>query len=508
MSTSRGENLDFLNGDLYKPLLLLAVPIVLSQMMQVIYNLINTFWVGHIGPDAVSAVSFSFPIIFLVISVTTGFAVAGTTLVSQNTGAGTEQGRIDHIAGQTITFAVAASIVVGVIGYFLSPWLITLVGASPGSQIHRWAVQYTRVIFVSIFVMFGFFMFRALLRGVGDTKTPMYLTAVSIVINTLIDPFLIYGFNDNLLLSGLGLHGLEASLMSATGFTGYGVVGGAIGQVIARGITAFIGMAILFSGRVGIQLSWSDFRPERHTIEQIIEIGLPASLDTSMRAVGIVGLTIIVALAGTDTVAAYGIGNRINTLVILPAMGFARATATVVGQNLGARKIDRAKRAVYLSALTLGVVLVAFSVLAFTFARPIISIFLNSDSGASTAHVISIGVGFLHVIAPSFLFIGVFQVLLSSFRGSGNTQTSMMFSVLSLIVLRLPIAYLLSQRFGFGSSGIWIGIAASNVIASIAAALWFMRGTWTKSVVQESEESAAGSDPTPGESDAVPSDVD
>lgn len=490
--SSGTRDVDLLNGGLFKPLVVLAVPIVLSQAMQVVYNLVNTFWVGHIGPDAVSAVSFSFPIIFLVISVTSGFAIAGTTLVSQNTGAG-KHDAADHVAGQTITFAVGASIIVGTIGYFLAPWLITLIGAPVGSQIHQWAVQYTRVIFVSIFVMFGFFMFRALLRGVGDTKTPMYLTALSIVINIVIDPFLIYGFDNNLLLSILGLHGLATSLLSATGFTGYGVVGGAIGQVIARGIVAIIGMAILFSGRVGIQLSWTDFRPDRETIRQVIEIGLPASLDTSMRAVGIVGLTIIVALAGTDTVAAYGIGNRINTLVILPAMGFARATATVVGQNLGARQIDRAKRAVYLSVLTLSGVLVAFSVVAYVYAQPIIAVFLTSG-GVKTASVVGIGVGFLHVIAPSFLFIGVFQVILSSFRGSGNTRTSMMFSILSLLVLRLPIAYVLSQPFGFGSNGIWMGIAASNVIASIAAALWFLRGTWTESVV-EPEESQVGPQP-------------
>lgn len=199
MSTDNRE-VDLLNGDLYRPLLVLAVPIVLSQVMQVAYNLINTYWVGHIGPDAVSAVSFSFPIIFLVISVTTGFAVAGTVLVSQNKGAGNDKA-VDHVAGQTLMFTILASVVVGVIGYLLAPTLVTMIGATPGSQIHQWAVEYTRVLFVSIFVMFGFFMFRALLRGWGDTRTPMYLTAVSIVINIIIDPFLIYGFNDNLLLS-------------------------------------------------------------------------------------------------------------------------------------------------------------------------------------------------------------------------------------------------------------------------------------------------------------------
>ncbi|ODR81742.1 MATE family efflux transporter [Haladaptatus sp. W1] len=468
------RDVNLTDGDLFKPLLLLSAPIVASQLMQVVYNLADTFWVGQIGSGAVSAVSYAFPLVFLLISLGTGFSIAGTALVSQNKGAGNHD-RVNHVAGQTITFTMLASLIFAVIGYFAAPTLVSLIGATPGSQVYRWTVEFTQTTFVGVFFMSGFFMFQALLRGWGDTKTPMYLIAFGVTLNIILDPFF-YGFTDNLLLNALGLGGLETTLLNLTGFTGFGVQGAAIATVLSRGVGAVIGLTILFSGRVGIHLSRDNITPDPKTIKKIVRIGAPASVDMSMRALGITFLTAIVSMAGNPAVAAFGIGNRLNSLVFLPSIGLAQGTTTAVGQNLGADKPDRSERAVYYASGTLAIVLAGVSVIAWYFAEPIVGVFVGDSE--TRAQVIRIGAQYLRIIGPTFLFLGVFRVVTSAFRGAGDTTTAMVFTILSLWVFRIPVAYYLLEVNGMGATGVWYAIAFSNTVTAILAFVWFRRGAW------------------------------
>ncbi|WP_092893076.1 MATE family efflux transporter [Halopelagius inordinatus] len=467
-------------------MLVLSLPIVLSQLMQVAYNLADTFWVGRIGSEAVSALSFSWPLVFLMISFGGGFTVAGTVLVAQNKGAGNHD-EVNHVAAQTLGFVILLSAGFAAVGYLLTPSLLPLIGTTPGTTVHRLSVEYTRTIFLGVAFMFGFFMFQALLRGWGDTKTPMYLMAFGVVVNVVLDPFLILGFDANPVLGALGLESLGASLFAATGFSGFGVQGAAIATVFSRALGAGIGFALLFSGRVGIDISPADLVPQRETVEKIVRIGAPSSIEQSTRALGVTVLTALVAFAGasaagvgTDTaVAAFGIGNRLNSLVFLPAIGLAQGTSTVVGQNLGAGQSDRAERAVHVSAGLIAAVLVFVSAAAYLFAAPIVAVFIPGEEA-----VIAVGADYLRIIGPTFLFLGVFNVVNGGFRGSGSTRTAMAFSLVSLWVLRLPISYVLVEFTSLGPTGIWYGIAASNVAAAMLAAAWFTRGTWKESVVE------------------------
>jgi putative MATE family efflux protein len=473
------RDVDLTDGDLLKPLLVLSLPIVASQLMQVAYNLADTFWVGQLGQAPVSALSYSWPIVFLVISLAGGFSVAGTTLVAQNKGAGNHD-RVNHVAGQTIAFVVLCSAALSVVGYLLTPTLIGLIGATPGSQEFVLAVEYTRTILLGVFFVFGFFMFQALLRGWGDTKTPMYLMFFGVTLNVLLDPFLVLGFQNNLLFEVLGLTGLQSQLYAATGFSGFGVQGAAVATVVSRGIGALVGMGLLFSGRLGIQLTRDDLYLNLDTVRKIVDIGAPASIDQSTRALGITVLTAIVALAGDDAVAAFGIGNRLNSLVFLPAIGLAQGTATVVGQNLGADQSERAERAVYYSSALIAVVLAGVGVVAFTYAETIVGVFIPGE-----ANVIAIGAQYLYIIAPSFLFLGVYRIVASAFRGSGNTRTAMVFTILSLWVFRIPPAYILLTYFDMGAAGVFWATAFSNIAVATCAFLWFTRGTWKESVVEQ-----------------------
>mgnify|MGYP000483555362 CR=1 FL=1 len=488
---SDGRDVNLVDGKLFKPLMVLSAPIVASQLMQVVYNLADTYWVGQIGPDAVSAVSYAFPIVFLLISLGGGFAVAGTALVSQHKGAGNHE-QVDHVAGQTIAFTMLASVAFAAIGYVLAPTLAGLIGAPAGSDIYTWTVEFTRTMFVGVFFMFGFFMFQALLRGWGDTRTPMYLMAFGVALNIVLDPFFIYGFTNNQLFQLLGLTGLQNTLYAMTGFSGFGVQGAAIATVLARGLGAVIGMVVLFTGRVGIHISLDDLILRAETVKEIVAIGGPASIDQSTRALGQTVLTAIVSLAGPTAVAAFGIGNRLNSLVFLPSIGLAQGTTTAVGQNLGADQAERSERAVYYSSGVITAALACLSVVAWVFAEPIVGVFVGA--GAERAQVIELGVSYLHIIGPTFLFLGVFRIVASAFRGSGNTRTAMVFTILSLWVFRVPPAAILvtglSVTFGgltlavpaLGATGVWYAIAFSNVATAVLAFLWFRRGTWKSAV--------------------------
>ncbi|MFC4439503.1 MULTISPECIES: MATE family efflux transporter [Natrialbaceae] len=488
--TDRSVNVT--DGALFKPLVVLSAPIVAGQLLHVGYNLADTFWVGRLGGDAVAALSYSWAIVFLMVSVGGGLTVAGTVLVSQHKGAGNFT-QSSHVAGQTLSFVTLVAIAFAIVGYALSPWMMRLIGAEPGSDAYVYAVTYTRIIFVGVCFMFWFFIFDALSRGWGDTRTPLYLMLVSVVINVVIDPLLILGFTENPMFAWIGATGLETALYGATGFEGYGVAGAAVATVFSRGIAASIGLYLLFSGRVGLEPSLSDLWLKGETVRKILDIGAPTATEQGFRAFGITVLTAVIALAGTDAVAAYGIINRLSSLMFLPALGLARGTETVVGQNLGAEQIDRARRAVKLSSVVIVSIFAVVVAIAYPLAEPITAVFIE---GEESAQVIEYGAAYIVIAGPSYLFLGVFQILLGGLRGSGSTRAAMLLSIQELWLYRIPIAAVAIVVFNMGVVGVWYAVAISYVLSAIVTAAWFLRGTWTENVVSDEP---AGPTPEPGD---------
>lgn len=482
------QSVDLTDGALLKPLILLSLPIVASQLMQVMYNLADTFWVGRLGQSAVTALSLSLPFVFLMISLGGGLTVAGTVLVSQNTGAGNSD-QVSHVAGQTISFVSLVSIGLAAIGFVLAPVLLPLIGGSADSEAIRLAVTYTRIIFVGVIFMFGFQIFQALLRGYGDTVTPMYLMGASVGLNILLDPFLILGFDNNLLFEwadavpiGVDFLALQADLYAATGFAGFGVEGAAVATVASRGIAAAIGMWLLFSGRLGLTITPTDLRLRLDTVRKIINIGVPTAAEQGANSLAYTVMTSLAAMVSGPAVAAYGIGNRINTFVFLPAVGLARGTETAVGQNLGAEQNDRARRAVMLSS---GIVVGVFglvSVLVFLLAGPLVTVFIPGEPA-----VIRLGTDYFKIIGPTYVFMGIFQVVNAGFRGAGSTRTAMAFSMVSQWGVRIPPTYLLITVFGMGAMGVWGGIAFSHIAAAAAVGVWYVYGDWATNVLEDEE---------------------
>jgi len=504
-------------GGLARPLFGLAWPIVVTQLLQVAYNIADTLWLGRLSAEAVGALSLAFPLVFLVLSVGGGFTVAGSTLVAQHTGAsaraddepmaadgpdsdephpgegserdgrGTDEGPDGdgtgpgEVAGQTLAFVTLLATGLGALGYVgVAPLLDLLpADAATAAGVVPLAADYMRVFFLGTPFLFGFFIFSALMRGYGDTRTPMVVMALSVGLNVALDPVLIFGW--------LGAPRLE-------------VAGAAYATVISRGLASAIGLYVLFRTTRGPDVALRHLRLQYERVREIVSIGAPAALEQSTTALAMVALTGMVAAFGPPVVAAYGLGNRLISLVFLPAMGLGRATNTMVGQNLGAGKSGRAERAVGLAAGAAAALMLTVGVVALVAARPVVSVFMatGTDTAAAT---IDLATDYLRIRAVEFAFIGVFQVLLGAYRGAGNTRTALGFSLVALWLGRVPMVYGFAFLAGLGATGIWIGMTTGHILGALAAGLWFTRGTWKEAVVDapDAGPAAGATEPTEAE---------
>jgi MATE family, multidrug efflux pump len=447
---------DTTGGSILRVLLALSIPIVATNVLQSLYQLTDTFWVGRLGADAVAAVSLSFPIIFFMISAGGGMSVAGAVLVAQMFGARDQEGA-DHAAGQTLTVVTAISVTLSLLGFVLSGPLIDFFHPEP--SVEGQAVAYLQVSFLGLVAVFVYFVFQALLRGVGDVKTPMIVVAGTVFLNFFLDPLFILGWGP---------------------VPAFGVAGAAWATIGSQGLAGVVGLLILFSGRYGLHLRMRHMTPDRALVTKILRLGLPSSVDQSSRALGLAMMMLLVASFGTTVIASYGIGARVLSFVIIPGMGLSMATSTVVGQNVGALQDDRAVAAAKLGMTAGFVGLTVAGALLFLLATPIIRAFVPSDPD-----VIAIGTHFMHIMAPAFGFFGIQMVMSGALAGAGNTMAGMMLTLLSFWVLRFPVAWALAVPGGLGPDGVFWSFPISNVLSGAIAVAWFMRGRWIRRVVDE-----------------------
>lgn len=437
-----------------RALIALAVPIVFANLLQTAYQLIDTFWVGRLGSEAVAAVSLSFPVIFFLISLGLGFAVAGTILVAQYQGRG-DPAMVNHVAAQSLVGIVTVAVVLAVAGMLGARLLVEFLGAQ--ADVVPLATEYLRVSFIGLVFLFAYVIFQSLMRGVGDARTPLVIVFGTVVLNFCLDPLFI-----------LGLGPMPA----------IGVAGAALATVITQGLAAVVGLSLLFSGRYGIQLVPRDLRPNPATLWRLLRLGCPAAIEQSTRALGLVLMTVLVSGFGTTTLAAYGIGTRVLSFAIIPALGLSQATSALVGQNVGAGKPDRAAHTTWASCGVGFVTLTLVGVVAFIFARPLVALFVPG-----APDVIATGAMFVRITALTYGLIGVQQVIAGSFRGAGYPVAAMALALVSLWVLQFPLAWLLSTRAGLDALGIWVAYPVRNTVVAIVAVAWFARGSWRRRAV-------------------------
>ena len=438
-------------GSILRSLVALSVPIVFANVLQTAYQLVDTFWVGRLGGEGVAAVSVSFPLIFLMIALGGGLAVAGSVLVAQYVGARNAV-KVNHVTAQTLLMVGFVSVLLSAVGYVLAPSALALMGVMPPTLGD--AIRYLQVSFLGLPFMFGYFVYQSVLRGIGEVRAPVYIVFGTVLLNLVLDPLFIFGWGP-----------IPAS----------GVTGAAYATIGTQGVATAVGMATLFGGHFGIHLKLRDFSPDWPLMQQVARLGLPASLEQSTRALGLTVMTFLVATFGTSTIASYGIGTRILSFVIIPAMGLSMATSMLVAQNIGAGNKDRASRIAWLSTGFGFAVLEIVGVLCFMFAMPLVRFFVPS-----APDVIAGGTQFLRVMALSWGFIALQQTLGGAFRGSGNTVNTMILAMVSLWVLQFPLAYILSKHTSLGAVGLWWAFPIANVTIACVAALWFAQGGWKK----------------------------
>ena len=443
------DEFDLTSGDVGPPLFYLSLPIVVTNLLQTAYNLADTFWIGQYSTEALAAISFAFPMVFLIISLGMGLAVAGSILVAQYTGAG-EEAEAEYAASQTVGFAALVSVIVGAVAYVFVGDILALLGPEP--DVLPLATAYMEIISLGIFFMFGFLVFISLMRGYGDTITPMLVMLGSVVLNIVLDPLLIFGWWI---------------------FPQWGIEGAAIATVFTRGLALVVGLWIMITGRRGVRIRPRDVVPDLAYGRRLVRIGVPASVEGPGQAVAINLLMFIVGTFTTPVVAAFGIGVRVFSVIFLPAIAVSRGVETMAGQNIGAGNYDRAALTAGVAARTTFVVLAVAGVVTYLFADPIVGLFTDD------AEVIEVGATFLRYVAPSFGFIGIMRSYNGGFRGAGKTLTAAAIAVTMLGGIRLPIAWIASGLMG--PPGVWISFLISNVLGAVIAYLWFRRGTWRSS---------------------------
>jgi len=456
---NRPNTQNLLEGSIARALWTLSGPIVFANILQTAYQLTDTFWVGRLGASAVAAVSVSFPLIFLVISLGGGLAIAGTVLVAQFKGKGDQQ-QVNYYASQTMSILMIIAVTISILGYLFTAEILGLINLD--YDVYTQAVSYMEVTFIGFSFLFAFFAFQGLMRGVGDVITPLIIVLCTMLLNLVLDPLFILGWGP---------------------VPAFGVAGAAWATLGTQGIAGLVGIGLLFAGVTDIHLKPKYIIPEMAAISRIVKLGLPASIDQSIRALGLTVMTILVTAFGTLAVASYGIGIRILSFVIIPAVGFAQATSAIVGQNVGAGQDERAIKSARLAVGIIFGVLTVAGILIFAFAPLIITAFIPDDPS-----VIAEGSHFIRIVALTFGFIGVQQVIGGAFQGGGNTTASMILSLIVLWVLRFPLALVLSHVLGWGADGIWWAFPISNVVSAAIAVIWFTQGNWIRRVASRSPE--------------------
>jgi putative MATE family efflux protein len=436
-------------GSISLNLLRLAIPIIISNMLQTAYQVVDTFWVGRLSAQAVAAVSFCFPISFLLIALGGGLPIAGTVLAAQYTGRGDDEA-MNHVAAQTVMMVFVVSVVLAGVGYTVATPIMRLMGAAP--EVLPDAVRFFQIAVLGFIFVFMFFAYQALMRGRGVVYPPMFIVFLTVLINFGLDPLLIFGWGP---------------------FPRMGVAGSAMATLCTQALAATIGIALMAQGRHGIHLKWHTLRPDFHLMRQIFRIGLPSSIEQSTQALGMTVMTMLVAGFGTIAVAAYGIGVRVMSCAIIPAIGLAVATSTLVGQNIGADRLHRAERTNLVSCSVAFTILTVVGLLTFLGAAAIARFFIPHGGP-----VIDQSAVFIRAVALSFGFIGLQQVLTGSLRGAGDTVAPMVLAMISLWVLRFPLAYVLSAHTTLHVRGIWYSFPATTVLSAAMAGYWFRWGGW------------------------------
>ncbi len=444
--------IDATKGSLTRALLKLAIPFIMAMLIETVMQLTDMFFVSRISSAAIAAVSFCGIILLLLSTIVEGISASSLAIVARRVGEDDKEGANDA-AANTIFICLALSIVTGIAGYFIAGPTLKILGAP--DEVYNLGIGYIKYSFLGIYSMFFLFIIQAVMRGAGEPIYPVVILSSSAFMNIILDPLFIFGIGP---------------------FPKLGVTGAAIATVTARTIASVAGIYLLFSGKTFIKLSAKNMKIAPKVIATIFRIAFPAMGRMSLNSITRVVLMKIVAIFGTSAIAAYGIGLRLDMVAFLPGLGFAAATSTIVGQNLGAKEMERAVKGTRTALLFNFLVVGTIAVLFLLFSESIIAIF------DKTPDVLTMGKMYIYIVVPTYLFMAARLVYSGSLRGAGDTYSTMIISFISMVIMQMPLAYFLSKYTFLNVYGVFVSVGAVNLFETIMLFYWFRKGHWKKKV--------------------------
>lgn len=438
---------DFTEGPIGRAIFILAVPMVLEMVMESVFVVVDVFVVAHLGADAVATVGLTESFMTLIYALAVGLSIGAGAMVARRIGEKDANGAA-HTGAQVLLFGLVVSLVLGVLGAWLAPELLQLMGGTPGVLANA---SFTRIMLGFNASVVMLYLANAVLRSAGDAAVAMRVLWLANAINIVLGPSLVFGWGP---------------------FPKLGIIGAAIATSTGRSVGALFAVSQMLRRDSRLRLAARHFRFDPSLIGRVVRLSASATFQVFIGMASWIGLTRVLASFGSDALAGYTIGMRIVTFALLPAFGLANAAATMVGQSLGAGKPERAEASVWKAArynlVFLGIVGALFVVLA----RPIVVVFTSEPA------VVDYGVSALRTIAYGFLFYAYGMVVTQSFNGAGDTATPTWINLFVFWLFEIPLAWLLAERLDFGPAGVfWAMTIAFSTLAVVSASL-FRRGRW------------------------------
>lgn len=460
---------DLTTGSIPRHLIAFSMPMLAGNALQTAYGFINFIWVGqYLGKSALAAVTVSFPVIFFLLAVGLGLTMATNILISQYFGARNYPAVRKVVDSSNVLIGVF-SLVIVVIGEVYTPHILRAMNTP--HDVFPLAVHYMRIFLISIPFAFGMFLIRSMLQGIGDSKTPLYFQTASIIINIVLDPLLMFG------LLGMPKLGLNGTAWAST-----------FAQAAAL-LAVFI---YLRRTRNFVAPAWNNLKIDWQTARTTIKIGIPASVQQSLVSIGMVFVTGIVNGFGENATAAFGTASRIDQLAFMPAMAFSMAVSTLAGQNIGARKYERVRDIFKWGCLLSGGITLLASALAVAIPGLLLRMFTND------ATIIGPGTTYLRVVGSSYIFFAIMFISNGIINGSGHTMVTTVISLVSLWVVRVPMAYYLSKRFD-DVMWVWVSMSVSSIVAMTVSLIYYKTGRWRRAVTRHTPVPPAAAEVPGGE---------
>jgi putative MATE family efflux protein len=440
---------DFTQGSISKHLISFSLPIIIGDFLISIYYVIDAIWVGRLlGPRALASVSVSIPLIFFLVSLLIGFRVATNILVGQSYGGGDEQ-LLSKVLANSLMISILLCAFISGVSIFLSRSILEIINTPSNLKLE--AHIYFVIIMAGLIFRFMYNWFSGVLKGLGDSKTPLVLLIISVILNIILTPILIIG---------------------AGPIPNLGIAGAALGTVISVFAVTVAGFIYLTTHTEIFDVKRWQFKLDFFLIKRIFIIGIPVSLKMLVKSFSWIVIISLVNKFGPDVIAAYGIGIRLDMFAFLPALSIGIATSSMVAQNIGATQYQRVPEILKSSIILSLCFSVIFFILVNIYPRSISSIFTND------AVVINYAQNYFRIVSLSYILFSFIFTFEGIIRGAGQTMYILIFTVISIIFIRLPLAYVLSQFTPLQESGIWLAIVVSAFTAAVLNSLYYLSRRW------------------------------